>query len=168
MPGSLSGASSGWTFAAASVFGAIFWLLSVYGDTAQAIVSIWNSSETFAHGYLIAPISAWMIWRRRHELAALTPQPNLLVLPLLALVGFGWLLAALAEVGVVQQYCLVFMIPLLVWTILGNRSGMGDCVSAVLFAVRSAVRRVSPASADGANRRLHRLCPASYGHSRLP
>jgi exosortase A len=121
MPGSLSGASSGWAFAAASVFGTIFWLLSVYGDTAQAIVSIWDSSETFAHGYLIAPISAWMIWRRRHELAALTPQPNFLVLPLLALVGFGWLLAALAEVGVVQQYCLVVMIPLLVWTILGNR-----------------------------------------------
>ena len=121
LAGTMPMMSAGWAFAAASIFSAIFWLLSVYGETVHTIILLWDSSETFAHGYLIAPISAWLIWRRRHELASLTPQPNFLVLPLLALTGFGWLLAALAEVGVVQQYCLVFMIPLLVWTILGNQ-----------------------------------------------
>jgi exosortase A len=121
MPGTMPAISTAWAFAAASIVSAVFWLLSVYGDTVFTIVSLWDSSETFAHGYLIAPISAWMIWRRRDELAMLSPQPNFLVLPLLALLGFGWLLAALAEVGVVQQYCLVLMIPLLVWTILGSR-----------------------------------------------
>ena len=121
LPGAMPMVSTVWAFAAASIFSAIFWLLSVYGDTVHTIISLWDSSETFAHGYLIAPISAWLIWRRRHALAALTPQPNFLVLPLLALVGFGWLLAALAEVGVVQQYCLAIMIPLMVWTVLGNR-----------------------------------------------
>ena len=32
----------------------------IYFDTARSIVSIWNSSETFAHGYIILPISLWL------------------------------------------------------------------------------------------------------------
>ena len=109
------------TFAVALVLAAIFWLLAWYLGTAQDMVAIWSRSETFAHGYLIVPISAWIIWRRRHALAALELRPNFFALPLLALAGFGWLLGQLAAAGVVQQYALVVMIPLLVWTILGNQ-----------------------------------------------
>lgn len=110
----------GWPIAAALVLSAIFWVLAWHLDTAQSIVAIWQRSETFAHGFLIAPISTWLIWRRRDALAALTPRPEFLVLPLLALAGFGWLLGQLAGAGVVQQYGLVVMIPLLVWSILGS------------------------------------------------
>ena len=120
MPGQRHEWSKAQRYAVALVLSAIFWLLAWYGDTAQSMVAIWQRSETFAHGFLIVPISAWMIWRRRHDLAALDLRPNFLVLPLLALVGFGWLLGELAGAGVVQQYALVLMIPLLVWTILGN------------------------------------------------
>lgn len=108
-------------YAAALVLSAIFWLLVWYWDTVQSMAAIWENSETFTHGYLIAPISVWMIWRRRHALAGLDLRPNFLVLPLLVLVGFGWLLGQLSGTGVVQQYCLAFMIPLLVWAILGNQ-----------------------------------------------
>ena len=111
----------GWPFAAALVLGAIVWLLAWYGDTAHAIVSIWQRSETFTHGFVVVPISAWLIWRRRHAVAVLEPHPNFLVLPLLALVGLAWLLGELAGAGVVQQYSLALMIPLLVWSILGNQ-----------------------------------------------
>ena len=107
--------------AAALVLGVIFWLLAWYLDTAQSIVAIWERSETFAHGFLIVPISAWLIWRRRHEIAALELRPNFLILPLLALTGFGWLLGQLAGAGIVQQYCLVLMVPLLAWAILGDQ-----------------------------------------------
>ncbi|HEV8520192.1 MAG TPA: exosortase A [Burkholderiales bacterium] len=117
--------SQGWSkpgpYAVALTIGAIFWLLACYGDTAQSIVAIWEHSETFAHGYLIVPISVWMIWSRRHELVDLELRPNFLALPVLAVVGFGWLLGYLAGAGVVQQYAMVLMIPLLVWTILGTK-----------------------------------------------
>jgi exosortase A len=113
--------SRNWLFAAALVLSAIFWLLAWYWDTARSIVTIWERSETFTHGFLIVPISAWLIWRQRHNLAALSPQPNFLVLALTALVGFGWLLGQLAGTAVIQQYGLVFMIPLMVWTILGTQ-----------------------------------------------
>lgn len=115
------GFANSWPFAVALALGAIFWLLAWYSGTAQSIVAIWERSDTFAHGYLIVPISAWLIWRQRHALAALDPQANFFVLPALALAGFGWLLGHLAEASVVQQYSLVLMIPLLVWCILGNQ-----------------------------------------------
>ena len=108
------------TYAAALTIGAIFWLLAWYSDTAQSIVYIWERSETFAHGFLIIPISVWMIWHRRHELAGIELQPNFIGLPVLAFAGFAWLLGHLASTGVVQQYALVLMIPLLVWIILGT------------------------------------------------
>jgi exosortase A len=106
--------------AAALVLSAVFWLLAWYGDTVQSMVVTWQRSDTFAHGFLIAPISAWMIWQRRQLVAALDLRPDFRVVPLLALVGFGWLLGKMAGAGVVQQFGVVLMIPLVVWAILGT------------------------------------------------
>jgi exosortase A len=112
--------SKTWPYVVVLVLSALFWLLAWNGSAVQSMVDTWQRNDTFAHGFLIAPISAWMIWRRRHEIAALTPHPNFWMLLPLAAVGFIWLLAHLAAVVVVQEYCLVFMILLLAATILGN------------------------------------------------
>lgn len=106
-------------FAVALVLSVVFWLLGWYGETVQSMVATWQRSDTFAHGFLIAPISGWMIWRRRHAVAALDLRPDFRVLPLLALVGLGWLLGQLGGASVTQQFGVVLMIPLLVWAILG-------------------------------------------------
>src|SRR5678815_5502160 len=119
-PGQASESPRSWLFASGLIFSALFWLLAWYGNTVHSMVAIWDRSETFAHGFAIVPISAWLIWRRRRAVAALEPRPGFFALPLLALTGFGWLLGQLAGAGVVQQYALVIMIPLLVWAILGN------------------------------------------------
>ena len=84
------------------------------------MIDTWIHSETFAHGFLIVPISAWMVWRRRHAIMALHSRPNFWMLLPLAMVGFVWLLGNLASVLVVQQYCLVFMILFMAAGILGN------------------------------------------------
>jgi len=110
-----------WWFLLALVASAIFWLLAWYGDTLQSMIAMWQQSETFAHGFLIAPISAWLVWRQRDFIQTLDPRPNYWMLFPLAVVGFGWSLGQLATVVVVQQYCLVIMILLLVATVLGNR-----------------------------------------------
>lgn len=96
-------------------------IVLVYHQTAWSIVSIWQRSQTFAHGFLVLPISAYLIWDQRKRLAALAPRPNLFGLLALGALGFGWLLAKLASVLVFEQYFLVAMIPAAVWTILGNR-----------------------------------------------
>ena len=112
--------AAGWTGAMLLTVGAVVAVLLLFQQTTLSTIAIWERSETFAHGFLIFPISAFLIWSRRKEIALLAPQPDLRGLPVLLLFGFGWLLAYLARVQVVQQYALVAMIPALVWIILGQ------------------------------------------------
>jgi exosortase A len=93
----------------------------LYFATARSIVAIWDSSETFAHGYIILPISLWLIWRRRANFSALPPTPYWPALILLAMAGAAWLLARMGEVQVVQQYAFVAMLPLIALGVLGRR-----------------------------------------------
>lgn len=104
-----------------AIAAALFAPFFVYFTTAQSIVSIWNSSETFAHGYIIAPISLWLIWQRRGSIAKLEIAPYWPALFILAACGFGWLLADLADVQVVKQYSFVAMIPVIALLVLGLR-----------------------------------------------
>lgn len=93
----------------------------IYFSTARSIVSIWDSSETYAHGYIILPISLWLIWRQRHALLQMEPAPYRPALLLLAACGLGWLLAELGDVQVVRQYALIAMLPLIAVAMLGLR-----------------------------------------------
>ena len=93
----------------------------LYFGTVRSIVSIWNSSETFAHGYVILPISLWLIWRRRANFALYPPKPYAPALLLLAGLGAGWLAAQLGEVQVVAQYTFVAMFPAAALALLGPR-----------------------------------------------
>ena len=96
-------------------------LLVLYRGTVASMVSVWNSSETFAHGYAILPISLWLIWRRRDVFTRIPAVPCWPALGLLALCGAAWLLARAGEVQVVMQYAFVAMIPALALAVLGRR-----------------------------------------------
>ncbi len=95
--------------------------LFLFAETAKSIVSIWDSSETFAHGYIIAPISAWLIWRRREIFRATQMKPFLPALLILMMLGFVWMLADFAEVQVIRQYSFVAFFPFILLAILGIR-----------------------------------------------
>lgn len=94
--------------------------LLIYFGTASSLVTIWNSSETYAHGYIILPISVWLIWRKRAVLAQTPVQPFWPGLGLLLLAGLGWLLAEVGDIQVIRQYCFVAFIPLLALTVFGR------------------------------------------------
>jgi len=94
-------------------------ILGLFWETSVSMVSIWWRSDTFAHGFLIVPISAYLIWMERHYLAGLKPRPLYPGLLLLFGLGVTWLLAKLVDVQVVQQYSMVAMIPATVLTLLG-------------------------------------------------
>jgi len=93
----------------------------LYFNTAQSIVSVWNSSETFAHGYIIIPISLILIWLRRKSLMEMAPQPYWPALLALLACGLAWLLADLGEVQVIKQYSFVAMLPIAAVVLLGRR-----------------------------------------------
>lgn len=94
---------------------------ALYFATAKSFVDIWNSSETFAHGYVILPISLWLIWRRRVNFSLLPATPCWPALLPLGLAGAAWLLARLGDVQVVQQYAFAAMLPLTAWAVFGRR-----------------------------------------------
>jgi len=98
---------------------AVIFLLLVFYSTAESMVQIWLRSETFTHGFLILPISLYLIWENKKQLSVIEPTSQLLALPLIALVTFGWLMASLVDVLVVQQWAFVTILLLVVLLILG-------------------------------------------------
>jgi len=105
----------------AAAAAALVAVLLLYWGTAASMVSVWNSSETFAHGYVILPISLWLVWRRREVFSRIPAEPYWPALGLLALCGAGWLLARAGEVQVVMQYAFVAMLPAVALAVLGRR-----------------------------------------------
>jgi exosortase A len=101
---------------------ALAWALLalLYWDTGAAMVFIWNRSETFAHAWVVPPISAWLVWRLRADLAVLSPRPALRWLWLMLPLGLLWLLGELAAANAPTQFALVGMFVLMVPALLGN------------------------------------------------
>lgn len=91
----------------------------LYHATFWSMAELWARSQTFAHGFLIVPISCWLAWRQRTRLAALAPRPSRQGLLLLGALGLAWLLADAANVPVVEQYAATAMLPASVLAILG-------------------------------------------------
>lgn len=110
-----------WQAGLIAVLAALLAPFLIYFGTAASMVATWNSSETFAHGYVILPISLYLIWRKRAVFAEVGAQPCWLAIALLALSGAAWLLARMAEVQVVMQYAFVAMFPLVALAVLGWR-----------------------------------------------
>ncbi|MET0087467.1 MAG: exosortase A [Sedimenticola sp.] len=102
------------------VIGLMLLLLGIfYYPTFESIVEIWLRSDTFAHGFIIAPISLWLIWRVREQLLSTEPSINFLGLPFLLLLGITWLLAVYIDVLAIEQLAAVMMIPVVAFTLVG-------------------------------------------------
>jgi exosortase A len=110
-----------WLLPAGLTAGLLLVLAGLFWPTLYSMIEVWERSETFTHGYLIFPISLWLLWRQRAELAQLTPRPDPRGLLLLAAAGAGWLLADAGSVNVVAQYAFIALLVGTVWTLLGWR-----------------------------------------------
>ena len=95
-------------------------VLALYISSITAMVDIWSRSGTFAHAYLVAPISLWLIWRRRHLLAVLQPQAQPLWLLPIAVVAASWLVGELAGVNALTQGAATALLVMAVPAVLGR------------------------------------------------
>lgn len=110
-----------WRLPLAAVVAAIAATLILLEDTVVSMVGTWSASNAFGHGFIVAPVSLYLVWLRRKELAKLRPRPALSgVLAVLAC-GLAWLLADLVSVEVVEQFALVAMLQAAVLSLLGPR-----------------------------------------------
>lgn len=95
--------------------------LLVYWPTAASLLQRWDGDPTYSHGYLLAVVSAWMVWRawRRGELENTTP--SLFALLPLALAGMLWLAARGSSILIAQQLLLPALLLGLGWAFFGRR-----------------------------------------------
>jgi len=93
----------------------------IFLDTTLAMAHVWTVNETFTHGYLIFPISLWLIWQKRNAIAQVQvhsePGVFILLMPLLLL----WFVGNTVDVQIAQQLAMIAMIPIIVWLTLGRR-----------------------------------------------
>jgi exosortase len=108
-------------FGVAALIGAMF--LAAFRDVMAGLVSQWESNDAFSHGWLIAPMSAYIAWSRRDRLARAGVKPAILGGTL------GMLVAVLAlqvgrVIGVlgIQQLAMLLAIASLVVLLLGWRA----------------------------------------------
>ena len=119
---SVVAAPLGWRRAATLAVLASLLTLGLFWPTAWSMVETWSRSETFTHGFLVLPITLWLVWHRRRHLAAVVPAFSWLGFGTVLLAGFAWLAGYVADALVVAQFGLVGMIVGAVWAILGNKA----------------------------------------------
>ena len=107
-----------------TIFIIVFGLAAIVGmfwSSVIAVIEIWTNNTTYKYGYLIFPISLYLIWDRRQILASMRPRPT--VVGLLAAFIFGalWLVAGSAHASVGEQLAVVGIIQSLFLATLGWR-----------------------------------------------
>lgn len=93
-----------------------------YSETLWTMASTWATSSNYEHGFLILPLSLWLIWERRGVLHASTWRPSLVILVATVPAGLAWLAAYLVDVQIVQQLAVIALLVVGVVAIVGIRS----------------------------------------------
>lgn len=101
------------------VFLSILVIPLIYIDSSIAMANVWMVNETFTHGFLIFPLSLWLIWQKRSILNSLKPVPEPRVFSLLIVAILCWVIAAAVDVQIVQQFSMVSIIIISIWILLG-------------------------------------------------
>ncbi len=111
---------NGWTKALVNILLVCTASLVFFFDSWASIIEIWLRSSTYTHGFVIAPISFWLIASRRRYYLQLSPTVSWLALTAVVVSGFLWLCADLSQILVVKQLATVSMLLSGVWFVLGN------------------------------------------------
>lgn len=111
--------SPSWRRSLPLLFTLVCWILYWYWNTANAMVGIWMRSETYAHAFIVPPITLWLIWRQRARLLAEEPRASLLLAIPVVLTTFIWLLGELTAVNALTQFSLIATLVLAIMALLG-------------------------------------------------
>ena len=95
-------------------------IVLLYAADVLSIVHTWWTVGTYAHGLVVYPVSAWLIWRQRSVLSTQAPRPFLPAAVLLAGLSVVWLFGHLSNTQTLREFAFVASVPVLAWTVLGN------------------------------------------------
>lgn len=112
---------SEWGTSGMVLFLASLVVVGLYWDTVRSMISLWSSSRTFVHGFLVLPAACYLMWCYRPLWIYQIPVPSPLGLGALVLLGGGWFIGSIADMLWLQQAAVVAMLPGLLWVILGTQ-----------------------------------------------
>lgn len=91
-----------------------------YAETLASFHDRWGSTvQGYSHGYLLAAVGLWLVWRRRQEFRFPAPARQYGWLLMLAGASMAWAAATIMQVRIGQQ----LMIPALIWLWLASVFG---------------------------------------------
>ncbi|MGE0383631.1 MAG: exosortase A [Gammaproteobacteria bacterium] len=93
---------------------------AVYAGTFAGMIRIWSGSSNFNHCFLIAPISALLVWERRAEIVTLTPSVSRLGLAFLAANVPLWLAGRFLDLSALMHIAAVGMLIGSAWALVGD------------------------------------------------
>jgi EpsI family protein len=94
-----------------------------YWPSTQALWVFWTNDNTAgAHGFIVAPLAAWLLFRARHELDTVAARPSRLAGVLLVLCSVAWLVFWRAGIQELHLLLLPVLMGLSVTTALGWRA----------------------------------------------
>lgn len=113
--------STHWRYAGAAFLMAYLGIMLLMLPTVESFVRIWSGGQTYNHGFVIMPISLWLVWKKRRELAKVIPEPVALPLVLVLLSSALWLVARLSGILIIEQIAFVGMLIGISMSLLGWR-----------------------------------------------
>ena len=110
-----------WLVASALFLVGLAALVGLFWETAASAVRTWTSSDSYNHCFLVIPICAYLIWRRREVFTRLAPRPSLWGIAAAALMAVVWKLGEVSALLVIQQLALIGMTQALFLAVMGPR-----------------------------------------------
>lgn len=93
----------------------------VFYNTTSAMVHVWIVNETFNHGFLVFPFVLWLMWKKKSQILLVQPRPEPRAFLLLILLLIAWLISAVVDVEIVQQFCMITIILTSIGIIAGRQ-----------------------------------------------
>ncbi|HET7202977.1 MAG TPA: exosortase A [Steroidobacteraceae bacterium] len=99
--------------------------LAAYWPTVRSLLAFWNDYDnlTYSHGYLVAVICGWLLWRARFRLAgAASPSWTRAGVAALLALSFAWTVAYVAGIEVLHQLLLPALLLAGIWVYAGRQA----------------------------------------------
>jgi len=113
--------SDPWKKALIACFIVLAVITAVFYQTLWSMIDTWWHYGTYTHGFVIFPITIYLLWQRKNQLSRIIPIFSWLGIVFLLLSSILWLLASLVGVVLFKQVAFISMVIATVWTLFGTR-----------------------------------------------
>jgi exosortase len=76
----------------------------------KGLLNAWSSSDDYSHGFLIVPLSFYIIWQKRDEIRKVKIRPTWLVFPLVLLSLVSYIFADYAEIQTLSPLAMILFL----------------------------------------------------------